>query len=54
MSYYTGSKSYARIPDVLELPKLIEVQLKSFQWFLDEGLGELFAELQQESRATFS
>jgi DNA-directed RNA polymerase subunit beta len=45
MSYNAGSKSYARIPDVLELPKLIEVQLKSFQWFLDEGLGELFAEI---------
>jgi len=45
MSYDPESKSYARIPDVLELPKLIEVQLKSFQWFLDEGLAELFQEI---------
>jgi DNA-directed RNA polymerase subunit beta len=45
MSYNPESKSYARIPDVLELPKLIEVQLKSFQWFLDEGLAELFQEI---------
>jgi DNA-directed RNA polymerase subunit beta len=45
MSYNTARKSYARIPDVLELPRLIEVQLKSFQWFLDEGLQELFEEI---------
>jgi DNA-directed RNA polymerase subunit beta len=45
MSYTSARKSYARIPDVLELPKLIEVQLKSFKWFLDEGLQELFQEI---------
>ncbi|MBN1221521.1 MAG: DNA-directed RNA polymerase subunit beta [Anaerolineae bacterium] len=38
-------KSYARIPDVLELPQLIEVQLQSFQVFKDEGLQELFDEI---------
>jgi DNA-directed RNA polymerase subunit beta len=45
MAYAEASKSYARIPDVVELPRLIEVQLESFQWFLDEGLGELFEEI---------
>ncbi len=45
MSYNSGCKSYARIPDVLELPKLIEVQLQSFEWFLAEGLAELFQEI---------
>ncbi|UCC88768.1 MAG: DNA-directed RNA polymerase subunit beta [Anaerolineales bacterium] len=45
MSHTLARKSYARIPDVLELPKLIEVQLKSFEWFLEEGLAELFAEV---------
>ena len=45
MSYNLESKSYARIPDVLELPKLIEVQLKSFHWFLEEGFAELFQEI---------
>ena len=45
MSYSSAQKSYARIPDVLELPKLIEVQLKSFDWFLEEGLRELFQEI---------
>jgi DNA-directed RNA polymerase subunit beta len=45
MSYTSARKSYARIPDVLELPRLIEVQLKSFEWFRDEGFAELFQEI---------
>jgi len=38
-------KSYARIRDVYELPRLIEVQLDSFHWFQNEGLEELFNEI---------
>src|SRR5512136_233950 len=38
-------KSYARIRDVYELPRLIEVQLDSFRWFQTEGLQELFEEI---------
>ncbi len=38
-------KSYARIRDVYELPRLIEVQLDSFRWFQGEGLQELFEEI---------
>jgi DNA-directed RNA polymerase subunit beta len=38
-------KTYARIPDVLELPRLIEVQIDSFRWFCEEGLRELFDEI---------
>lgn len=45
MSYTSARKSYARIEDILELPKLIEVQLESFKNFCDEGLGELLAEI---------
>jgi len=45
MSNVLGSKSYARIKDVLTLPSLIEVQLESFEWFKREGLGELFDEV---------
>ena len=41
----TPRKSYARIRDVYELPRLIEVQLDSFRWFQTEGLQELFEEL---------
>ena len=41
----TARKSYARIRDVYELPRLIEVQLESFRWFQAEGLQELFDEI---------
>jgi DNA-directed RNA polymerase subunit beta len=38
-------KNYARTADVQALPSLIEVQLQSFNWFIDEGLRELFDEI---------
>ncbi|HEX77345.1 MAG TPA: DNA-directed RNA polymerase subunit beta [Dehalococcoidia bacterium] len=38
-------KSYARLPEVLEVPNLIRVQLDSFQQFVREGLRELFQEV---------
>ena len=38
-------KSYARSKDPLELPKLIDVQLDSFDLFVKEGLAELFEEI---------
>ncbi|MCD8249884.1 MAG: DNA-directed RNA polymerase subunit beta, partial [Lachnospiraceae bacterium] len=37
--------SYSRKKDVLEMPNLIEVQRDSYQWFLDEGLKEAFADI---------
>jgi len=45
MLYNSAKKNYARIPDILELPRLIEVQLEAFEWFKREGLKELFAEI---------
>jgi DNA-directed RNA polymerase subunit beta len=45
MANILGRKSYARITDVLTLPSLIEVQLESFNWFMTEGLAELFEEV---------
>jgi DNA-directed RNA polymerase subunit beta len=38
-------KRYARIPEVLPVPNLIELQLESFQWFIEKGLRELFDEI---------
>ena len=38
-------KSYSRIKEVLEMPNLIEVQKNSYQWFLDEGLQEVFDDI---------
>ena len=44
-----GSKgmrmSYSRQKEVLEMPNLIEVQKNSYQWFLEEGLGEAFRDI---------
>jgi DNA-directed RNA polymerase subunit beta len=38
-------KPYARIPEVLPIPNLIELQLNSFNWFIENGLRELFDEI---------
>jgi DNA-directed RNA polymerase subunit beta len=38
-------RSYARINEVLDLPNLIEIQTASYQWFLDEGLREMFQDI---------
>ncbi|WMJ85739.1 DNA-directed RNA polymerase subunit beta [Anaerocolumna sp. MB42-C2] len=37
--------SYSRQKEVLEMPNLIEVQKNSYQWFLDEGLKEVFDDI---------
>ncbi len=37
--------SFSRQKEVLEMPNLIEVQKDSYQWFLDEGLKEVFADI---------
>lgn len=37
--------SFAKIPEVLDLPNLIEIQRKSYEWFLSEGILETFADI---------
>ncbi len=37
--------SYSKRKEVLEMPNLIEVQKNSYQWFLDEGLREVFDDI---------
>ena len=37
--------SYSRQKEVLEMPNLIEVQKDSYQWFLNEGLKEVFEDI---------
>ena len=36
---------YTKTDDSLDLPNLVDHQNKSFQWFVEEGLGELLAEI---------
>ena len=41
--------SFSKINEVLEMPNLIEIQKDSYQWFLDEGLREVFADFSSVS-----
>ena len=41
----TLRKSFARYEEILEMPNLLEVQKKSYQWFLDVGLREVFRDV---------
>lgn len=36
---------YTKTDDIIDLPNLVDHQNKSFQWFVDEGLGELLEEI---------
>ena len=38
-------KSYAKLPQILDVPNLIKVQLDSFRWFQEEGLKQLLGEV---------
>ncbi|WP_181995599.1 DNA-directed RNA polymerase subunit beta [Clostridium sp. AM58-1XD] len=37
--------SFSKQKEVLEMPNLIEIQKNSYQWFLDEGLKEVFEDI---------
>ncbi|HEY8391650.1 MAG TPA: DNA-directed RNA polymerase subunit beta [Capillibacterium sp.] len=37
--------NFGKNDEILEMPNLIEIQQKSYQWFLDEGLREVFREI---------
>jgi len=38
-------KYYGKIEEILEMPNLIEIQQKSYRWFLEEGLREMFRDI---------
>lgn len=38
-------KNYARLPQIVEVPDLIEIQLDSFRWFQEEGLKQVLEEI---------
>ncbi|KRT77438.1 MAG: DNA-directed RNA polymerase subunit beta, DNA-directed RNA polymerase subunit beta [Armatimonadetes bacterium CSP1-3] len=37
--------SFAKIPEITDLPDLVEVQRRSYEWFLREGIREVFDEI---------
>ncbi|MCD7797450.1 MAG: DNA-directed RNA polymerase subunit beta, partial [Clostridiales bacterium] len=41
----TTRKSFAKINEVMQMPNLIEVQKSSYNWFLTEGLKEVFKDV---------
>ena len=41
----TERMSFSHIDEVISMPNLIEVQKDSYQWFLDEGLKEVFDDI---------
>ena len=38
-------RNYGKLPEILPLPDLIELQMRSFRWFQTDGLREVFAEV---------
>jgi DNA-directed RNA polymerase subunit beta len=42
---HVSRKSYAKLPQILDVPSLIKVQLDSFQWFQEEELRQLLEEM---------
>ena len=41
----TMRKSYAKYHEILEMPNMLKIQKDSYQWFLDEGLREVFRDV---------
>ena len=41
----TTRMSFSKIDEVLEMPNLIEVQKNSYEWFLNDGLKEVFKDV---------
>ncbi len=44
-SLYRDRRSFAKIPDVMDVPNLIAIQTDSFDWFKTEGLAQAFADM---------
>ncbi|NLG10325.1 MAG: DNA-directed RNA polymerase subunit beta [Coriobacteriaceae bacterium] len=44
-SLYRERKSFAKIPEVMDVPNLISIQTDSFGWFKTEGLAEAFNDI---------
>ncbi len=41
----TMRKSYAKYEEILDIPNMLKIQKDSYQWFLDEGLREVFKDV---------
>ena len=43
--HYRPRRSFAKIPDVMDVPNLIAIQTESFKQFVDQGLATAFADI---------
>ena len=41
----TMRKSYAKYDEILQIPNMLKIQKDSYEWFLDEGLREVFKDV---------
>ena len=41
----TMRKSYAKYEEILQIPNMLKIQKDSYQWFLEEGLREVFKDV---------
>jgi DNA-directed RNA polymerase subunit beta len=51
-SNYRVRRSFAKIPDVMDVPNLIGIQIDSFKWFMTEGLSQAFADISPIENST--
>ncbi len=51
-STYRERRSFAKIPDVMDVPNLIGIQVDSFKWFITEGLDQAFADISPIENST--
>ena len=51
-SNYRERRSFAKIPDVMDVPNLIAIQTESFKWFITEGLDQAFADISPIENST--
>ena len=51
-STYRDRRSFAKIPDVMDVPNLIAIQTESFHWFTTDGLSQAFADISPIENST--
>ena len=51
-STYRERRSFAKIPDVMDVPNLIGIQVDSFKWFVTEGLAQAFRDISPIENST--
>jgi DNA-directed RNA polymerase subunit beta len=51
-SRYRTRRSFAKIPDVMDVPNLIAIQTDSFKWFTTEGLDDAFQSISPIENST--